>query len=262
MEKNAQKESAFDHLSRIENDEYEIFSLYRKNRTVENRNNIFEKYTYLAEILAKKYLNRGVEYQDLFQIASIGLINAIERFDIDRGYKFTSFATPTIMGEIKKYFRDKEWMIRVPRRIQKLSGRINGAKEILAHQLGRNPSVPELAAHLKVNVEELLEAMEAGAVYSPQSLDEPYNNERSKELSLSDIIGIQDPNIEWVENKDFLKRCINKLDTKEFKVLKDRYFKGRTQSQIAGELKVSQMTVSRLEKKIIEKFRQELMADN
>src|SRR5690554_3219392 len=99
-----------DRLSPMDNEEYETFKIYEKNRTTENRNRIFEKYVHLAEILAKKYLNRGVDYQDLFQIASIGLINAIERFDIDRGYKFTSFATPTIIGEIKKYFRDREWM--------------------------------------------------------------------------------------------------------------------------------------------------------
>ena len=154
--------TAADHQPRTEDREYEMFAHYRGNRTRENRNKIFQEYVYLAEILAKKYLNRGVDYQDLFQIASIGLINAIERFDIDRGFKFTSFATPTIIGEIKKYFRDKEWMIRVPRRIQKLSSKINDAKEALTQQLGRNPGIPELAEYLLVSEEELLEAMEAG----------------------------------------------------------------------------------------------------
>jgi RNA polymerase sigma-B factor len=259
MDMNDKNKPVPDQLSPTDNEEYETFKIYEKNRTTENRNRIFEKYVHLAEILAKKYLNRGVDYQDLFQIASIGLINAIERFDIDRGYKFTSFATPTIIGEIKKYFRDREWMIRVPRRIQKLSGSINGAKELLVQQLGRNPSIPELAAHLKVSEEELLEAMEAGTVYSPQSLDEPGGGDGNRELSLADIIGIQDVNIERVENRDFLQRCINKLDSDERKVLKDRFFKGRTQSQIAVDLEVSQMTVSRMEKRIIEKFRQELM---
>jgi RNA polymerase sigma-B factor len=127
-----------DQMSRIQEQEYNIFKQYSKERTRENRNRIFEEYSYLAEILAKKYLNRGVDYQDLYQIASIGLINAIERFDVDRGYRFSSFATPTIIGEIKKYFRDKEWMIRVPRRIQKLAGKINDAKEELTQRLGRN----------------------------------------------------------------------------------------------------------------------------
>ncbi len=251
--------TAADHQPRTEDREYEMFAHYRGNRTRENRNKIFQEYVYLAEILAKKYLNRGVDYQDLFQIASIGLINAIERFDIDRGFKFTSFATPTIIGEIKKYFRDKEWMIRVPRRIQKLSSKINDAKEALTQQLGRSPGIPELAEYLLVSEEELLEAMEAGGVYSPQSLDEPYSDDRDKGISLGDIIGTVDTNMEWVENRDFIKRTISKLDANEFKVLKDRYFKGRTQSQIAKDLKVSQMTISRLEKRIIEKFRQEIM---
>ena len=253
------KETTIDHLSRIEDREYEMFAHYRENRTRENRNRIFQEYAYLAEILAKKYLNRGVDYQDLFQIASIGLINAIERFDIDRGFKFTSFATPTIIGEIKKYFRDKEWMIRVPRRIQKLAGKINDAKEALIQQLGRNPDISELAEYLMVSEEQLLEAMEAGGAYSPSSLDEPYSDDGDKGISLGDIIGTEDVNIDWVENRDFIKRTISKLDANEFKVLKDRYFKGRTQSQIAKDLKVSQMTVSRLEKKIIEKFRQDLL---
>lgn len=253
------RNDSIDCLSRIEDREYKMFAYYKENRTRENRNRIFKEYLYLAEVLSKKYLNRGIEYQDLFQIASIGLINAIERFDIDRGYRFTSFATPTIIGEIKKYFRDKEWMIRVPRRIQKLSGRINDAKEILTQQLGRNPRIPELAEYLSVNEEELLEAMEAGGVYSPQSLDEPYNDNRDRGISLGDIIGVTDTNIEGVDNRDFIKRVVNKLDDKEVKVLKDRYFKGRTQSQIAKDLKVSQMTVSRLEKKIIDKFRKELI---
>jgi RNA polymerase sigma-B factor len=252
------KETTVDHLSRIEDQEYELFTHYRENKTRENRNRIFQEYVYLAEILAKKYLNRGVDYQDLFQIASIGLINAIERFDIDRGFKFTSFATPTIIGEIKKYFRDKEWMIRVPRRIQKLAGRINNAKEVLTQQLGRSPGIPELAEYLMVSEEELLEAMEAGSVYSPQSLDEPCNDDREKGISLGDIIGTEDAGIEWVENRDFIKRTVGKLDADEYKVLKDRFFRGKTQAQIARDLKVSQMTISRMEKRIIEKFRQEI----
>jgi RNA polymerase sigma-B factor len=247
-----------DQMSRIQEQEYNIFKQYSKERTRENRNRIFEEYSYLAEILAKKYLNRGVDYQDLYQIASIGLINAIERFDVDRGYRFSSFATPTIIGEIKKYFRDKEWMIRVPRRIQKLAGKINDAKEELTQRLGRNPSIPELAEHLMVSEEELLEAMEAGGVYSPQSLDEPCNDDANKGVSLGDLIGSEDISIEWVENRDFIKRTIDKLEPNELKVLKDRYFRGKTQAQIAKELNVSQMTISRLEKKIIEKFRQEL----
>lgn len=257
MDMNTETKSGIDHFSPADKEEHSIFKTYNRDRTEQNRNRIFERYIYLVEILAKKYLNRGVDYQDLFQIASIGLINAIERFDVDKGYKFTSFATPTIIGEIKKYFRDKEWMIRVPRRVKKLSGSINDAKDLLTQQLGRNPSIPELAAHLRVNEEELLEAMEARTLYSPQSLDHP-GGEGGREISLADMIGIRDVKIEWVENRDFIQRCISKLDSKEFKVLKERFFKGRTQSQIAKDLKVSQMTVSRMEKRIIEKFRMEL----
>ncbi len=240
-------------------EEEEVFRLYSERRDTGLRNAIFFRYQYLAEILSKKYLNRGVDYEDLFQIASIGLINAIERFDVSKGYRFSSFATPTIIGEIKKYFRDKEWMIRVPRRLQKLSRRIKEAKQELAQELNRHPRVPELAEYLNVSEELVLEAMEAGDMYSPQSLDEVHNkNQEDREMTLKDLIGVEDINLASTENKDYIEKCIEKLNPKELKVLKDRYFRQKTQSQVARDLKVSQMTVSRIEKKIIEKFRREL----
>jgi RNA polymerase sigma-B factor len=243
-----------------ENDEKRLFGIYARDRSHQMRNIIFNKYVYLVEILAKKYVNRGVEYQDLFQIASIGLINAIERFDVEKGYKFSSFATPTILGEIKKYFRDKEWVIRVPRPLQKLSKRVYTAREELEQQLNRQPNITELAEYLGVSEEKILEAMEAASVYTPQSLDQPYNSDENRELSLGDLLGVDDGNLTKIENRDFIERCISNLDPTELKVLKDRYFKGHTQSQIARELKVSQMTISRLEKKIVEKFRRQLEA--
>jgi len=240
-------------------EEEEIFRLYKDNRDINVRNAIFEKYQYLTQILAKKYVNRGVDYEDLNQIASIGLINAIERFDISKGYKFSSFATPTIIGEIKKYFRDKGWTIRVPRRLQKLAKRINQAKQQLVQELNRNPKIPELAEYLNVSEEQILEALEAGNVYSPQSLDEPYNSsQEDRDMTLKDLIGVDDINLTYTENKDFIERTVKKLSEKELKVLKGRYFKQKTQSEIARELSVSQMTISRIEKKIIEKFRKEL----
>src|SRR5690554_1148674 len=201
-----------------------MFRQYKDNPSRELRDVLIERHLYIAEILAKKYANRGIDYDDIYQVASIGLIYAIDRYDIDKGFEFSSFATPTIIGEIKKYFRDKEWMIRVPRRIQKLAGKINNAKEELTQRLGRNPSIPELAEHLMVREEELLEAMEAGGVYSPQSLDEPCNDDANKGVSLGDLIGSEDMSIEWVENRDFIKRTIDKLEPNELKVLKDRYF--------------------------------------
>jgi RNA polymerase sigma-B factor len=243
-----------------ENDEKRLFGIYARDRSYHIRNIIFNRYVYLVEILAKKYVNRGVEYQDLFQIASIGLINAIERFDVEKGYRFSSFATPTILGEIEKYFRDKEWVIRVPRQLQKLSKRIYTAREELEQRLNRQPNIAELAEYLGITEEKVLEAMEAASVYTPQSIDQPYNNDENKDLSLGDLLGVDDDNLTKIENRDFIDRCISNLNQRELKVLKDRFFKGRTQAQIAKELNVSQMTISRLEKKIVEKFRKQLEA--
>ncbi len=156
--------------------EKELFQLYSETKDKEVRNELVNRYLYIAEILSKKYINKGIEYEDIHQIASLGLIFAIERFDISRGFEFSSFATPTIIGEIKKYFRDKGWGIRVPRRIQELSKKVNISKNILSQQLQRSPKVEEIARYLDVTEEQVLEAMEAGNVYNPKSLDLSYDS--------------------------------------------------------------------------------------
>ena len=135
------------------------------------------------------------------------MIFAIERFDISRGFEFSSFATPTIIGEIKKYFRDKGWGIRVPRRIQELSKKVNISKNILSQQLQRSPKVEEIARYLDVTEEQVLEAMEAGNVYNPKSLDLSYDsNGEDKDIPLSDLVGEEDEHFINIENKDFIKR--------------------------------------------------------
>ncbi|MCR1899989.1 SigB/SigF/SigG family RNA polymerase sigma factor [Irregularibacter muris] len=237
----------------------ELFKKYAETKDVHIRNELIERYIYIPEILSRKYVNKGTDYEDIFQVASMGLIFAIERFDLSRGFEFPSFATPTIIGEIKKYFRDKEWLIRVPRRIQNLSKKINVAKVDLQQQLLRTPTIEDIAKHLEITQEEVIEAMEGSYAYAPRSLDMTYRvHSDDKELSLIDMIGQADKNIEGIENKDFLDRAMDKLNEVEREVLKDRFFDLKTQSQIADKLGVSQMTVSRLEKKIIEKFKKEL----
>ena len=179
--------------------------------------------------------------------------------DVDKGFEFSSFATPTIIGEIKKYFRDKGWTIRVPRRIQELSKKVNNAKVSLSQKLQRSPTVEDIALYLNSTEEEILEAMEASQVYTPQSLDLTYDcNNDDKDVNLAELIGEEDIYFSKIENNDFLLRAMEKLNDMEKKILIDRYFNKKTQVSIAEDLGISQMTVSRVEKRVIEKFRKEM----
>ena len=235
-----------------------LFKEYKETKDKAIRDKLIEDNLYIAEILAKKYANKGIDYDDIFQVASIGLIYAVDRFDVDRGYQFSSFATPTIIGEIKRHFRDKGWTIRVPRRIQELSKKINNAKVELAQELQRSPTVKDIAEYLESTEEEILEAMEASKVYSPQSLDLTYDGGEDSDISLADLIGEEDKYYEKIENNDFIEKAMSILSETEKKILIDRYFNKKTQSAIAEELNISQMTVSRLEKKILEKMKNEI----
>lgn len=220
------------------------------------RDYLIEENLYIAEIFAKKYSNRGIEYDDLYQIASLGLILAIDRFNTDRGFEFSSYATPTITGEIKRYFRDKGWVIRVPRRIQEFSKRINIAKNTLTQRLQRNPSIDEIAKYLEVSSEEVIEVMDAAQVYSPQSIDKNLDNSsEDREFSFSDILGEEDKNYTHIENMDFIKEAMKDFTEIERQIVVYRYFDRITQVAIAEKLGISQMTVSRIEKKVLKKFR-------
>lgn len=237
----------------------ELFIKYSETKDSYIREELIKRHLYIAEILSKKYVNRGIDYEDIYQVACIGLIYAVDRYDISKGYEFSSFATPTIIGEIKKHFRDKGWAIRVPRRIQELSKKINLSKNSLSQTLQRTPTVDELAEHLQCSSEEILEAMEASKVYTPHSLDVVFDsNGDDKDTNLAELIGEDDKYFTTIENNDFLKKNIDKLNDMEKKILYDRYFNKKTQFEIAKELNISQMTVSRMEKKIIEKFKKEL----
>ena len=237
----------------------ELFERFSKDKDKETRDELIERHLYIAEILSKKYANRGIEYDDLFQVASIGLIYAIDRYDVGKGYQFSSFATPTIIGEIKKHFRDKGWTIRVPRRIQELSKKINNAKTFLSQELQRSPTVEDIANYLECTEEEVLETMEASKVYTPQSLDVTYDsNNDDSDVNLSDFIGEEDARFTKIENIDFLTKTMEKLNDVEKKILIERYFNKSTQVSIAEMLDISQMTVSRIEKKVLEKLRKEV----
>lgn len=247
-------------LSQMSQDEIkEVFREFAETKDRNLRNQLIEHHLYIAEILAKRYVNRGIEYDDLFQVASIGLINAIDRYDVEKGFEFSSFATPTIVGVIKRHFRDKGWVIRVPRRIQELSKKVNMAKVELAQVNQKVPTIDDIAKYLEISSEEVIEAMDASQVYSPQSLDKTFDNSgEDKELNLGDLLGVEDKNYDSIDTMDFIKNTMEKLSDIERQILIYRYFDRMTQVKIADELGVSQMTVSRMQKKILDKFKEEL----
>lgn len=234
----------------------DLFLQYNISKSIDIRNQIFDKYKYMAEIISRKYINKGIEHEDIFQIACMGLIYAIERFDITKGFEFTSFATPTILGEIKKYFRDKGWAIKVPRKIQEISKKVNEVNNTLSTQLNRTPTVKEIAQYINASEEEVLEAFEAGKMFNSQSLDEKFDSSsEDSDLSLMDVVGQEDEHFLKLENEDFINKSINKLNELERQIILDRFYLNKTQSEIARKLNISQMTVSRIEKRTLEKLR-------
>lgn len=236
-----------------------LFAEYAETGDKEIRDILIEEHLYIAEILAKKYTGKGIDYDDIFQVASMGLIFAVERFDPSKGFEFSSFATPTIIGEIKKHFRDKGWTIRVPRRIQELSKKINDAKLSLSQKNQRTPTIQEIAKTLDITTAEVLEVMEASKVYSPESLDMTFDSGgEDRELTRGDRIGVEEEYFNKVELNDFIQRVMENFNDVEKTILIDRYQYRKTQVSIAEKLGISQMTVSRIEKKLLEKMRKEI----
>lgn len=236
----------------------ELFKIYSKDKDNKMiRDILIERHLYLVNILAKKYINKGVEFDDIYQVASLALIYAIDRYDIDKGFEFSSFATPTIVGEIKKYFRDKVWTLRVPRRVQELSKKVSEAKIILEQKNKKHPKVNEIAEYIGCTEEEVLESLEASYGYQPVSLDATSNSDSEENIALIDKIADNDQSYSNIDYKDFVEKFIETLNELEIKIFKGRFYSEQTQSALAKELGISQMTISRLERKIIEKLKKE-----
>jgi len=230
-----------------------LFEKYIGTRSVEIRNEIVSRHLYLADIITKKFLNRGIDYEDIYQVASIALIKAVERFEPQKGVKFISFATPTIIGEIKRFFRDKASVIRIPRRIYELYHKVNNARENLTQELKRPPRVDEIAEYLDITEEKVLEIIESNNVYNIQSFDK--STYTDDDVELYETVGQEDKTFEKIENRDFLKKSIDKFNEAEKEFIQMRYFGNMTQKDIAKKFGVSQMYISRLEKKVLERFR-------
>jgi len=211
----------------------------------------------LVEHCARRFRNRGEPFEDLVQVGTIGLLKSIDRFDLERAVEFSTYATPTIIGEIKRYFRDKGWAIRVPRRLQELRMQIGAATAELTQSLGRSPTPRELAGAIGCSVEEIVEGIESSNAYSTLSLDATDDSEDGGG-SMLDAIGVMDENLEHVEIRESLKPLLDALEPREKKILLLRFFKNRTQTQIAEEIGVSQMHVSRLLTRTLDQLRTSL----
>lgn len=236
-----------------------LFEEYEKTREKSIRNKLIENYLYIPKILSRKYSHKNGDNEDIFQVACLGLMYAVDRFESGRGFEFDTFATPTIVGEIKKYYRDKEWIIRIPRKIQELNREINQVRTMLEHQLMRAPKISEIAAYMEISDEMIIEAMESNNVYSPRSLSMEYENGKDgQEVSLLDLLGNRDNNIENVENIEVLKKKFNELNPIEKIIIEERFYKEKTQKEVADHIGKSQMTVSRIEKKVMEKLKADL----
>ncbi|BCL27789.1 RNA polymerase sigma factor SigF [Streptomyces aurantiacus] len=225
----------------------------------ELRNQLVRMHLPLVEHLARRFRNRGEPLDDLTQVATIGLIKSVDRFDPERGVEFSTYATPTVVGEIKRHFRDKGWAVRVPRRLQELRLALTTATAELSQQHGRSPTVHELAEKLGISEEEVLEGLESANAYSTLSLDVPDTDDESP--AVADTLGSEDEALEGVEYRESLKPLLEDLPPREKRILLLRFFANMTQSQIAQEVGISQMHVSRLLARTLAQLREKLLVE-
>ncbi len=236
------------------------FHEYSESRDQALRDDLVTAHMGLAEYLARRFTNRGEPLDDLIQVAALGLLKAVARFDPERGLEFSTYATPTIVGELKRHFRDKGWAVRVPRRVQELHLRLGSVVSILSQELGRSPTIGEIAQSAAVSEEEVLEAIEAGHAYRFTSLDAPAGND--EELSLSSELGAEDQGLIDSEHRVALSPLIAQFPPRERMILHLRFFEGMTQSEIAGRLGISQMHVSRLLARALAQLRSQAEDDS
>lgn len=238
-----------------------LFAHYREHGDEESRDELITMYLNLVKYLASRFRNRGEPIDDLIQVGTIGLIKAIDRFDTSRDVEFTTYATPTIIGELKRHFRDKGWAIKVPRRLQELSFRVNQAVDQLTQKYQRSPTIIEIASYLGVTSEEVLEAMETSEAYNFVSLEGDRNPEGSDSFSILEYVGKDDQLMAVIDDRTILVEALKGLTPQEQRVLYLRFFQGLTQTEIAAQLGISQMQVSRLLRKTLRAMRDRLVVE-
>ena len=222
----------------------DLIEAYRVHGDDSARDRLVEEMMPLVQSLARRYAGRGEPLDDLVQVGAIGLIKAIDRFDLERGVELSTYAVPTIVGEIRRHFRDRSWSVHVPRRMKELSLRVSRLVDDLSAELGHAPTVAEIAAAADVEEEDVVEALETARAHTPTSLAMPVD--ASGEMTLMDVLGEDEAGYEALERGSIVHAGLESLDERERKIIVLRFLHGRTQSEIAGELGISQMHVSRL----------------
>lgn len=237
--------------------ETRLFEAYARSRSVELRNEIVEKYLYIPSIVANRFSGRGVDTDDLYQVASLALIKAVERFTLERGVQFASFATPTIAGEVKNYFRDKMRAIRLPRRGAEAARQIFAARQALEQRLFRAPTPNELSEHTGLSIEEVLEAHEFASAMNAVSIDADV----AGDFALEKVLGFDENGYEAFERKNTVEALLALLPGDERNVVIKRYFDGFSQRELANSLNVSQMTISRTERRALDKMKKAMLEE-
>lgn len=233
----------------------ELFKLYKETGDLNVRNQIVEKYLYIADILAKKFVGRGVDYDDLKQVASLALLRGVDRFDPSLGMQFTTFITPTITGEIKNYFRDKSRIVKVPRRLSELAASVRKYSEEYQASHAKKPSVRDIAEALSVPQEDVVKALEIGGTIS---LDGMATDEEGNEKSLYSLLADDNDAYDAFETKEAVMAAMRDFTGVERALIKSRYVDGLSQSETAKRLGVSQMFVSRMERKLLARLKERL----
>ena len=224
----------------------ELFSRWQRDKDQAARDELVERFLPLARKLARRYSGAHEPFDDLFQVASYGLLKALDRFDPERGIAFSSFAVPTIVGELKRYFRDLGWSVHVPRGAQELALKIQRAQQELTTRTGRSPTVHDLAQYMELSIEQVLDGLEAAAAHHAASLDVPNDESDDDGGTLADMRGVEDAGFALVENSATVAAALHLLSGRERHVLTLRFFEDRTQSEIAAMIGVSQMQISRI----------------
>jgi RNA polymerase sigma-B factor len=245
----------------VRNDNRELFVCWQRDRDQRAREELVDRFLPLARNLARRYAGAREPFEDLLQVASLGLVKAIDRFDVDRGAAFSSFAVPTILGELKRYFRDLGWAVHVPRGAQEQALKVQEAQERLTSKTGRPPTVHELAEYLELAVDEVLDALETAAAHHSASLDAPREDRDDESGSLVDVFGQEDHGYELIEQTATISAAAKELSPRERRVLALRFAGDMTQTQIADEIGVSQMQVSRILRRALSQLRELTEAD-
>ena len=235
-----------------------LLRAYREHGDLAARDRLVESFMPLVASLARRYAGRGEQLEDLQQVAALGLVKAIDRFDLDRDVDLVTYIFPTVVGELKRHFRDRVWSVTVPRRLKEVHQLLARLLDELTARDGRSPTIPELAAAAGVGEEEVVEALEAGRAYTARSLTHTHAAEDGSEVELIDLLEDEETGYEEAENRDLIASGLHALDERERRILRLRFVDGLTQSQIAAAVGVSQMHVSRLLRRALDKLGAEI----